>query len=81
MLWYSANLAAKQQTEAGLPVVAMERLATLPFAKENDYSKTLGNVFEVWKIKSPTDAPPGCRPPEIRRTVRFSGGDGRPFVP
>jgi len=50
------NLAAKQQVEAGSPAVAMEWLATLPFANQNDYSKALGNVFEVWKIKSPTDA-------------------------
>ena len=57
------NLAAKQQVEAGSPAVTMEWLATLPFANQNDYSKALGNVFEVWKIKSPTDAPPGCRPP------------------
>jgi hypothetical protein len=56
MLWHSVNLTAKQQAESGSPAVAMEWLATLPFANQNDYSKALGNVFEVWKLKSPTDA-------------------------
>jgi hypothetical protein len=31
-------------------------LANEPRAIAGDYSKALGNVFEVWKLKSPTDA-------------------------
>jgi RNA polymerase sigma factor (sigma-70 family) len=56
MLWNSVNLAAKRQAEAGSPVVAVEWLATLPFANQSDYSKAIGNVFAVWNLKSPAEA-------------------------
>src|SRR5688572_8994594 len=56
MLWNSVSLTAKRQAEGGQPAAAMEWLATLPFATPSDYSKAVGQVLNVWNLKSPADA-------------------------
>ena len=55
-LWNSVNLTAKRHAEGGNPAAAMEWLARLPFASQNDYAQALGNVLSVWNIKSPAEA-------------------------
>ena len=56
MLWSSVNQTAKRQAEAGQPASAMEWLAKLPFASQNDYAKAAADVLTVWKLKSETEA-------------------------
>jgi RNA polymerase sigma factor (sigma-70 family) len=56
MLWSSINQTAKRQAEVGEPAAAMEWLATLPFASQSDYAKSIANVFTVWNLKSQTEA-------------------------
>jgi RNA polymerase sigma factor (sigma-70 family) len=47
LLWNSVSQTAKRQAEDGRPADAMEWLATLNFASQNDYAKVLGNVLTV----------------------------------
>src|SRR5689334_19608061 len=56
MLWSSINQTAKRQAEAGSPAAALEWLATLPFASQNDYSTAIANVLTVWNLESPMEA-------------------------
>ncbi len=56
LLWSSVNQTAKRQAEIGPPAAALEWLATLPFASQSDYSQAIGNVLNVWNVKSPTEA-------------------------
>jgi len=55
-LWNSVNLTARRQAEAGQPVDALQWLATLPFASQRDYIKSLEDVLTIWNIKDATDA-------------------------
>jgi len=55
-LWSSVNQTAKRLAEVGQPAAAMEWLATLPFASQNDYARAVGNVLNVWNLKSQTEA-------------------------
>ena len=56
MLWSSVNQTATRQAEVGQPAAAMEWLSKLPFATQSDYAKAAANVFNVWNLRSPTEA-------------------------
>jgi RNA polymerase sigma factor (sigma-70 family) len=56
MLWNSVNQTAKRQAEDGSPAAAMQWLAKIPFANQSDFARAIGNVMNVWNLKSPTEA-------------------------
>jgi hypothetical protein len=56
MLWDSVNKTAVREAESRSPADAMEWLAKLPFASQDDYAKAAGGVMNVWNLKSPAEA-------------------------
>ena len=56
LMWSSVDQTARRQVEAGQPAAAMDWLAQLPFESPSDYNKAVANVFNVWNIKSETEA-------------------------